>query len=249
MVSCKTKGEIELMRKSGQVTARTIEELKKYLRPGVSGLELDRIADDFIRSQGCEPAFFKLYDFPGHILISFNEEVVHGIPSKRVLKEGDIVSLDVGADYKGWKSDSAATFAVGKVSAEAEKLLRVTEDAMLVGINQMRLGKHVHDISEAVQDYAEKSGYHIAIGGFHGHGIGRQVHEDPLVPNYRQDKRGMALRRGMTLAVEPMVNVGTSEIYVKKDQWTVVTKDGKLSAHFEHSIAVTNGEPYILTSV
>lgn len=247
MVSCKTKGEVEHLRRAGQVVGKTIEELKKYVKPGITSLELDRIADEYIRSQGCTPAFFRLYDFPGHICISFNEEVVHGIPSKRVLKEGDIISLDVGATYKGWNGDSAVTLPVGKVSPVAEKLLRITQGSMYAGIEQMRLGNHLYDISAAVHSYIEKNGFSV-VTQYVGHGIGRKVHEDPQLPNFRQATRGMSLRRGMCLAIEPMVNVGTPETVILPDKWTVITKDGKLSAHFEHSVAITDGEPIILTA-
>ena len=247
MVSCKTKGELELMRQAGQVVGRAIEELKKHVKPGITALELDRIADDFIRSQGCTPAFFRLYDFPGHICISFNEEVVHGIPGKRVLKEGDIITFDVGATYKGWNGDAAATVPVGKVSEQAQKLLKVTEASMYAGIEQARLGNHLYDISNAIADCIERNGFSI-VTQYVGHGIGRKVHEDPQVPNFRQPSRGMSLRRGMCLAIEPMVNVGTADTEILADKWTVVTKDHKLSAHFEHSIAVTDGEPIILTA-
>jgi len=234
------------MRKAGQVVGQTIQELQKHVRPGITALELDKIADDYIRSQGCTPAFKGLYGFPGSICISFNEEIVHGIPGKRVLKEGDIISLDVGATYKGWNGDGAATFPVGKVSSQAEKLLKVTEKATMIGIDQIRLGHHLYDISNAIHDYVEENGFSV-VTQYVGHGIGRKVHEDPQVPNFRQQTRGLALRRGMCLAVEPMVNVGTYETVVKPDKWTVVTKDGSLSAHFEHSIAVTDGDPLILT--
>ncbi len=246
MVVCKTKNEIEQMRRAGQVVGRTLEELAKNVRPGVSALELDRIADDFIRSQGCTAAFFKLYGFPEHICISFNEEVVHGIPSRRVLKEGDIISFDVGAIYQGWNGDAAMTFAVGQVSAQATQLLRVTQEAMMLGIEQMRLGHHLNDIGAAIQAHVDQYGYSI-VRDWGGHGIGRKLHEDPHVMHYRQPTSGMGLRKGMCLAVEPLVNVGGPEVLVRPDKWTVVTKDGQLSAHFEHSIAITDGDPYILT--
>jgi methionyl aminopeptidase len=246
MISCKTKGEIELMRYAGQVVGKTLEELKSHIRPGITSLELDKIAEEYILSQRCIPAFKGLYKFPGTVCISFNEEVVHGIPGSRVLKEGDIISLDVGATYKGWNGDAAATFPVGKVSAQAEKLMRVTKQATLIGVEQIRLGKHLFDISGAIHNYVEENGFSV-VTQYVGHGIGREVHEDPQVPNFRQRTRGLPLRKGMCLAVEPMVNVGTYETVVKPDKWTVITKDGSLSAHFEHTIAVTDGEPFILT--
>jgi methionyl aminopeptidase len=246
MISCKTKGEIELMRYAGQVVGKTLEELRIHIRPGITSLELDKIAEEFILSQGCIPAFKGLYKFPGSVCISFNEEVVHGIPGSRALKEGDIISLDVGATYKGWNGDAAATFPVGKVSAQAEKLMRVTKQATLIGVEQIRLGRHLFDISGAIHNYVEENGFSV-VTQYVGHGIGRKVHEDPQVPNFRQRTRGLPLRKGMCLAVEPMVNVGTYETVVKPDKWTVITKDGSLSAHFEHTIAVTDGEPFILT--
>ncbi|HEX2913079.1 MAG TPA: type I methionyl aminopeptidase [Chloroflexia bacterium] len=247
MVSCKTKGEIELMRQAGQVLGRLLEELEKNTRPGITTLELDEIAGDFIRSNDCTPAFYKLYDFPRNICISLNDEVVHGIPSKRALKEGDIITYDVGATYKGWNADCAATFGVGKISDEAQKLLRVTREALMIGIDQMRIGNHLYDISAAVNDHVNKNGFGI-LKDYGGHGIGRKVHEDPHLPNRRQPVRGMALRKGLCLACEPLVTVGSPEVYVKPDKWTVSTKDGKLSAQFEHSIAVTDGDPFILTT-
>ncbi len=234
------------MRKAGQVVGQTIEMLTKHVRPGITSGELDKIAEEFIRSKGCQPAFKGLYGFPGAICISFNEEVVHGIPGDRVLKDGDIISLDVGATYKGWNGDAAATFPVGTISAQAEKLLKVTEQATYIGIDQMRLGNHVYDISSAIHNYVEQQGFTV-VTQYVGHGIGRRVHEDPQVPNFRQNTRGMSLRKGMCLAIEPMVNVGSYETLLKEDNWTVVTKDGALSCHFEHSAAVTDGAPVILT--
>ncbi|HEX2915051.1 MAG TPA: type I methionyl aminopeptidase [Chloroflexia bacterium] len=246
MISTKTKSEIEMMRKAGQVVGQTIELLARNMKPGITSGELDQIAEDFIRSQDCIPAFKGLYDFPNSILTSFNEEVVHGIPGKRVLQEGDIVSFDVGAAYKGWNADSAATFPVGKVTEQAQKLINVTRKAMLLGISQMKLGNHLYDISNSINDYVESQGFSV-VRDYVGHGIGRKVHEDPQVPNFRQPVRGMSLRKGMCLAVEPMVNVGSHETVMLEDGWTVVTKDGKLSCHFEHSAAITDGEPLILT--
>ncbi len=246
MISCKTKGEIQLMRQAGEIVGQAIEMLEKQIKPGITSGELDLIAEEFIRSKGAFPAFKGLYGFPGSICISFNEEVVHGIPGKRVLKEGDIISFDVGATVKGWNADAAATFPVGKVSAEAAKLIEVTRKATYLGIDQMRQGNHLHDIGTAIQDYVEKEGFSV-VRQYVGHGIGRKVHEEPQVPNYRQGNRGMNLRKGMCLAIEPMVNVGTYDTEVKDDKWTVVTKDGALSCHFEHSSAVTDGDPFILT--
>lgn len=246
MMSCKTKAEVELMRVAGKVVGQCIEMLAKHVRPGITSKELDIIAEEFIRSKGCTPAFKGLYGFPGSVCISFNEEVVHGIPGSRVLKEGDIISLDVGATFKGWNADAAATFPVGEVTAEAAKLVDVTREATYIGIDQMRQKNHLYDISNAIQEYVDKFGFSV-VTQYVGHGIGRRVHEDPQVPNFRQPVRGMSLRKGMCLAIEPMVNVGTYETEVKPDKWTVVTKDGALSCHFEHSAAITDGDPLILT--
>ncbi len=246
MIGTKTKGEIDLMRQAGRVVGQTIEEVSRYIKPGITSGELDKIGEEFIRSRGMIPAFKGLYGFPGSICISFNEEVVHGIPGDRVLKEGDIISLDVGATYKGWNADGAATFGVGKISEEAERLLKVTREATYIGIDQMRLGHYLYDISNAIHDYVEKQRYSI-VTQYVGHGIGRKVHEEPQVPNFRQPVRGMQLKKGMCLAVEPMVNVGGPETVVQPDEWTVVTKDGTLSCHWEHSAAITDGDPLILT--
>jgi methionyl aminopeptidase len=246
MIICKTKGEIELMRQAGRVVALAIEGTSKHIKPGITTLELDEIAADIIRSHDCIPTFNGQYGFPRNICISVNEEVVHGIPSSRKLKEGDLVKLDVGATYKGWVGDSAATFPVGKVSAEAQKLMDVTKEAMLLGIDQMRVGHYLNDIAEAIHSHIEKFGF-STVADYGGHGIGRKNHEDPFVPQSRQKTRGMQLRKGMCLAVEPMINLGTAKVEVKGDKWTVVTSDGKLSSHFEHSAAITDGDPIILT--
>ena len=246
MISCKTKGEIALMRQAGRVVALTLEGLSRELKPGVSALELDEIAADIIRSHDCVPTFLGQYGFPRNICISFNEEVVHGIPTERRIKEGDIIKLDVGATYRGWVGDAAMSFGVGKVTTQVQKLLDVTRQATLLGIAQMRAGNHLHEISQAIHDYAEHNGLSVVVG-YGGHGIGRKNHEDPHVPNNRQPTRGMQLRKGMCLAVEPMLNLGRAAVEVKSDKWTVVTSDGKLSAHFEHTAAITDGDPEILT--
>lgn len=248
MITCKTDSEIILMRQAGRVVALTLEELSKHLKPGITALELDQIAADFIRSHDCIPTFEGQYGFPKHICISFNEEVVHGIPTARKLKEGDIVKLDIGATYKGWVGDAAKSFAVGKVSPQIQKLLQVTEEALMLGIAQMRLGNHLNDIAEVISSHAEGHGFSV-ITDYGGHGIGRLNHEDPYVPHSRQKTRGMALRKGMCLAIEPMINAGKAAVKVKSDKWTVVTSDGKLSAHFEHTAVVTDGEPQILTLI
>ena len=248
MITCKSRNEIALMRQAGRVVALTLEALSKHLKPGISALELDEIAADIIRSHDCIPTFKGQYGFPRYICISFNEEVVHGIPSNRKLKEGDIIKLDVGATYKGWVGDGARSFPVGKVSEEAQQLLKVTEEAMMLGIDQMRLGHHLHDIAEAIHAHGEKYGYGI-VSDYGGHGIGRKNHEDPQVPHNRQKTRGLELRKGMCLAIEPMLNMGTGAVHVKPDKWTVITNDGKLSAHFENTAAITDGDPEILTAL
>lgn len=248
MISYKSASEIQMMRQAGRVVALTLEELSKQIRPGITALELDKIAEEFIRSKDCTPTFKGQYGFPGNICISFNEEIVHGIPGRRVLKEGDIIKLDVGATYKGWIGDGAATFAVGEIPAKVQQLIDVTREATLTGIDQMRLGNHLYDVSEAIHSYIEKFGFAV-VTKYVGHGVGRLLHEDPQLPNFRQKTRGLPLRKGMCLAVEPMVNMGTSETRVKPDRWMVVTADGALSAHFEHTATITDGAPEILTQL
>ena len=245
-ISFKTKGEVAMMQQAGAVVGQTIELLGKYTKPGITSGELDIIAEEFILSKGCTPAFKGLYGFPRSICISFNEEIVHGIPGDRVLKEGDIITYDVGATLKGWNGDGAATFAVGEITPQAQKLLDVTRKSMYMGIDKMRAGNHLYEIGAEIQEYVEKNGFNV-VRQYVGHGIGRRVHEEPQVPNYAQGKPGMVLRKGMCLAIEPMVNVGTYDTVMLEDQWTVVTKDGALSCHFEHSAAITDGDPLILT--
>jgi methionyl aminopeptidase len=247
-ISYKTHKEVDLMRYAGKVVGECLEVLGRHTKPGISALELDKIAADYIYSKDCTPAFRGLYGFPANICISFNEEIVHGIPTDRILQEGDIITYDVGAIWKGWQADGAYTFGVGKISREAEKLIEITHKATHVGVEQMRARNHLYDISGAIQDFVEKYGYSV-VRQYVGHGIGRRLHEEPQLPNYRleKDKKGMTLRKGMCLAVEPMVNIGTYETDTKKDEWTVVTKDGSLSCHFEHTVSITDGDPVILT--
>lgn len=234
------------MRLAGRIVALTYDQLKDYIRPGVTALELDKIAEDFVFSQGAIPAYKGLYGFPGTICISFNEEVVHGIPSRRVLKEGDLVKIDVGVTYKGWNGDSCMTFGVGKISPQADKLMKVAYDACMAGIDQARHGRYIGDIAGAIADVVEKHSYGI-VRQYVGHGIGKNVHEDPQVYHFRQEKPGLQLKRGMCITVEPMINLGTWDTVVKPDKWTVKTRDGALSAQFEHSVAITDGAPEILT--
>ena len=251
MITIKSPREIETMAAAGRLVAQTLALVARQARPGVSTEQLDRAAEDFIRSHpGARPSFKGLYDFPATLCTSINQEVVHGIPSsRRVLKEGDVLSVDVGVWLDGLHADSAATFPVGKVSPEAERLLAVTQEALAAGVAQARAGNHVGDIGHAVQRVAEGAGYSV-VRELVGHGIGSAFHEDPQVPNYGKPKRGPRLMPGMTLAIEPMVNVGGADIRTLDDKWTVVTEDGSLSAHFEHTVAILDngGPPRVLTT-
>ena len=248
MITIKSAKEIETMAAAGRIVADTLALVGRQVRPGISTEQLDRIAEDFIRSHpGAKPSFKGLYDFPATLCTSINHEVVHGIPSaRRVLQEGDLVSVDVGVWLNGLHADSAATFPVGKVSAEAERLLKVTQEALAAGIAQARAGNHVGDIGYAVQAVAEKAGYSV-VRELVGHGIGSSFHEEPQVPNYGKPKRGPRLTAGMTIAIEPMVNAGGPEIRTLDGKWTVVTEDGSLSAHFEHTVAIADSDPRVLT--
>lgn len=247
MIVIKSKNEIAIMREAGLIVAQVLEQIQAKVKPGVSTEELDAFAYDFIVKHNAKPAFKGYRGFPASLCTSINNEVVHGIPSKkRVLKEGDIISIDVGAIRNGFVGDGAWTFPVGRVSDVAKRLLEATEGALMAGIDQVRPGKYLDDVSGAVQDYAESRGFSV-VREYVGHGIGRAMHEDPQIPNYRQGKRGPQLTPGMVLAIEPMVNQGTWETRTLRDKWTVVTQDGELSAHFEHTVAVTEGEPEILT--
>jgi methionyl aminopeptidase len=251
MILLKSREEIEQMRAANAIVAEILAAVRDRVRPGVSTAELDALAEDLTLAKGARPAF-KGYSvggrtFPASICISINEEVVHGIPSnRRTLREGDIIGLDFGVCYRGYYGDAAMTVPVGRVSAEAERLMGVTKAALGAGIDAARAGAHVGDISAAIQDTAEAAGYSL-VREFVGHGIGRSLHEDPQVPNYRTGARGVRLQEGLVLAIEPMVNAGRPEVYLKEDGWTAATRDGRLSAHFEHSIAVTARGPYILS--
>jgi len=251
MITLKSPREIETMAAAGRIVAGTLALVQRHVRPGVSTEELDRLAEDFIRSHpGARPSFKGLYDFPATLCTSINAEVVHGIPSaKRILREGDLLSVDVGVWLEGLHADAAATFAVGKVASGVERLLQVTQDALAAGVAQARAGNHVGDIGHAVQQVAEAAGYSV-VRELVGHGIGSSFHEEPQVPNYGKPKRGARLMPGMTIAIEPMVNVGGPDIRTLADKWTVVTQDGSLSAHFEHTVAVLadGGPPRILTT-
>jgi methionyl aminopeptidase len=251
MILLKSRDEIEHMRAANVIVAEILAELRARVAPGVSTMELDALAEELTLKKGAKPAF-KGYTvggrvFPASVCISINDEVVHGIPStRRVLQTGDIVGLDFGVCYRGYFGDSAMTVPVGRVSPEAERLMEVTKAALDAGIEAARAGGHVADISAAVQDTAEDAGYSL-VREFVGHGIGRSLHEDPQVPNYRTGARGVRLQEGLVLAIEPMVNAGRPDVFVREDGWTAATRDGRLSAHFEHSVAVTANGPYILS--
>ena len=249
MITIKTEAELAKLRQAGRIVALTHQELKKHLNPGITTKELDRIAERFIRSQGATPSFKGLYGFPGSVCISLNSTLIHGIPSSKiVLKEGDIITIDIGACWQGYHGDSAWTYAVGEISKEAKELMEVTEQALYEGLKQATAGKRVGDIGHAVQTYAEARGYSVPRD-YTGHGVGREVHEDPAVPNFGQPGHGPLLKKGMVIAVEPMINAGVKETITLDDDWTVVTADGKLCAHFEHTVAITDGECEIFTKL
>jgi methionyl aminopeptidase len=237
MIILKTPEEVALMAKASRVVAEALEVLKQAVKPGVTTDELDRLAETEIRARGAQPAFKGYRNYPKTLCASVNEQVVHGIPSKRVLKEGDIIGLDLGAIVEGFYGDSAVTVGVGKVDDKALRLVRVTEEALALGIEQAVVGNRLSDISHAVQRHVEAAGYSV-VTEFVGHGIGRQLHEEPQVPNYGKPGQGPRLQHGMVLAIEPMVNMGSAAVRVLDDRWTAVTVDGSLSAHFEHTIAV-----------
>jgi len=249
----KSDEEIECMRRAGHVNALALEAVARAVRPGTTTKELDRIAKDVILSHGATPAFLNYpnFTFPGHpypatINASINSELVHGLPTKRRLREGDIISLDCGAVLDGFVGDAAVTLPVGQVSAEAQRLIDVTREALRLAIDASRAGNRVGDISAAIQGWVESQGYEV-VREYTGHGVGRRMHEDPQIPNWGRRRRGALIKPGMTFALEPMVTVGSPELYVKDDCWTVATRDGQLCAHFEHTIVVTDGEAEILT--
>jgi len=248
MITCKSEKELNYMRDAGRVVAQTLAELSKAVKAGVPTRELDRMAEEFIVKSGARPAFKGLYGFPYTICASVNEEVVHGFPSLRKLENGDIISIDIGAEINGYYGDSAVTIPVGEVSSEAMRLIKAAEESLYKGIERAREGARLSDISHAIQTCAEGYGYSV-VRDFVGHGIGSSPHEEPQVPNFGRPGRGPRLKAGMTLAIEPMINMGTYEVRTLSNNWTVVTLDAKLSAHFEHTIAVTDGEPEILTKV
>lgn len=246
MINIKSKREIEIMRDASRIVAEVLAELRTQCRPGVMTRELDRIAEEKTLRHGGKPAFKGYRGFPGSLCASVNQQVVHGIPGNCELKDGDIVGLDFGVFYKGYFGDAAITVPVGKISPETEVLLRVTQECLHLGIEQMVPDNHLSDVSRAIQVHAESNGYSL-VKEFGGHGIGKSLHEDPMVLNYVTDGRGTKLKPGLVLAIEPMVNMGADRVQILSDGWTVVTLDGKLSAHFEHTVAVTDNGPEILT--
>jgi methionyl aminopeptidase len=246
-ITLKSPQEIQIMREANQIVAATLTMLEKKIEPGLSTLQLDRWAEDHARRRGGVPAFKGYRGFPGSLCVSINEEVVHGIPSERViLKDGDIVSIDFGVKFKGFYGDSAVTLPVGSISAEKRKLIEVTRQSLELAIDQVREGNRINDVSRAVQQHVERNGFSV-VRQFVGHGIGSQLHEAPEIPNYERDGRTPRLVAGMTLAIEPMVNAGTYVVEVLKDGWTVLTGDRASSAHFEHTVLVTEGEPEVLS--
>jgi methionyl aminopeptidase len=246
MITCKSARELALMRRSGRVTARALEKLAAAVRPGVTTQEMNAYADELIRGDGGIPAFLGYHGFTGSICTSVNDEIVHGIPGKRVLREGDLFKIDIGSSVEGWFSDMALTVPVGRISQPAQTLVDVTKRALGIAIEQVRPGVFVSDIGHAVQEFVEGAGYSV-VRALVGHGIGSALHEDPPVPNFGRPHMGAVLKPGMVMALEPMVNVGTWRVKVLPDRWTVVTADGKLSAHFEHTVAVTPDGFEILT--
>jgi len=246
-VTIKTAKEIELMREAGRLLEIVHDELEKAIRPGMSTWDIDHLGEEMIRSFGCTPNFLHYNGYPASICVSVNNEVVHGIPTKaRILQEGDIVSLDAGLIYQGYHSDAARTHAVGGISKEASQLIEVTRQCFFEGIKYAKAGQHLVEISAAIGAYAQSFGYGV-VTDLVGHGIGTRLHEDPQIPNFAQKRRCMRLQPGMTLAIEPMINIGRSDVYWLDDDWTVVTDDDSLSAHYENTVLITEGEPEILT--
>jgi methionyl aminopeptidase len=246
-VTIKSAREIELMKEAGRILAIVHEELEKFIRPGISTLDIDKKGEELIRSFDCIPSFLNYNGYPASICVSVNDEVVHGIPHRNhMIDEGDIVSLDAGVIYKGYHSDAARTWAVGEVSEEAKKLMEVTRQSFFEGIKFAKAGNHLYDISNAIDAYVRPFGYGI-VTDLVGHGIGKNLHEDPEIPNFRQKRKGIKLQPGMTLAIEPMINIGRPDVEWLDDDWTVVTEDGSLSAHYENTVLITDGDPVILS--
>lgn len=243
----KTAAEIEIMREAAQIVSRTLGILAAEIKPGITSLYLDKIAEEYIRSQKAVPGFLGLYGFPNTLCVSINEQVVHGIPTNRVLQEGDIISVDCGALFEGYYGDHAYTFEVGEVKPEVRKLLEVTKECLTIGIEQTKVGNRIGDIGFAIQQHAEKHGYGV-VRDLVGHGLGKTMHEEPQVPNYGRRGSGKKIQNGLTIAIEPMINMGTERVEQLDDKWTIVTADGKPSAHFEHDVAVVDGKPEVLST-
>lgn len=249
MIVLKTRREIELMREAGRISATALKLAGEAVQPGITTKEIDKIAYDYIKSQGAIPSFLNYNGFPATACISINQEVIHGIPDREhIIREGDIVSIDLGAVYNGFHGDNAATFPCGKISPAAQRLCNTTQESLYVGLSKAVAGNRLGDIGCAIQEYCTSRGYSV-VRDYTGHGIGTHLHEDPSVPNYGKPGKGARLLPGMTIAIEPMINEGTQNVRVLKNNWTVVTADGKLSAHFEHTVAITEGECIILTQV
>jgi len=246
MIFIKNENQIDIMRVASRICRDAHDVLASCIKPGVTTAELDKVAHDYILSQGATPTFLGYHGYPAATCISVNEQVIHGIPGIRRLKDGDIVSVDIGACYKNFHGDAARTHPVGEISEEHQRLIDVTRNSFFEGVKFARNGCRLHDISNAIGDYVTAQGFSV-VEDWCGHGIGRQLHEDPQIPNSRQEKKGPILKKGMTLAIEPMVNLGVSKTIVLDDSWTVITKDGKFSAHYENTILITDGEPEVLT--
>jgi len=247
MIQIKTLEEIELMRESALIVSKTLGILAAEVKPGVTTLYLDKLAEEFIRSEGAIPGFLGLYDFPNTLCMSPNAQVVHGIPNNKPLVEGDIISIDCGSIKNGFYGDHAYTFEVGEVAPETKKLLQITKESLYEGIRELRIGNRVGDVGFAIQKHVEKHGYGV-VRELVGHGLGREMHEDPEMPNYGKRGRGKKFVNGMVVAIEPMINLGTHKINQLKDGWTILTRDGKPSAHFEHDVAIINGKPELLST-
>ncbi|PAT02504.1 type I methionyl aminopeptidase [Candidatus Izimaplasma bacterium ZiA1] len=246
MVSIKSNREIEIMREAGRIVALAHQEVKKHIAPGISTYELDQIVEDVIKKQNALPSFKGYNGFPASACTSINNQVVHGIPDKNIiLQDGDIISIDIGAYYRGYHGDSAWTYPVGNISDEAKNLLKVTEESLFEGLKYAKAGNRLTDVSHAIQKHAEEYGYSI-VREFVGHGVGRNLHEDPQIPNFGLPGKGVILKKGMTLAIEPMVNAGRKEVKVLSDNWTAVTRDKSLSAHFEHSVLITEDDDCVI---
>lgn len=246
MIELKNASQLVLMRDAGRIVAETLELIREHAKPGVTTLELDRMAEKYIRAQGAIPAFKGYNGFPATLCTSVNEQVVHGIPGLRTLESGDIISIDCGALKDGFFGDAAVTLPIGEVGEDLQKLLKVTEESLMMGIAQVKVGNRLYDVSNAVQTHVEANGFSV-VRDYVGHGIGKAMHEDPQIPNFGKPGRGPRLEVGMALAIEPMVNMGTYEVQTLKDRWTVVTKDNRPSAHFEHTVAITENGLEILT--